>query len=156
MRLLLVRSLEGWSYDGTRATLEAFPKLDRKLGLRGQVRTTSTVVMRIERVPVIYLEALLASTVRPFVRGRTIAAGDAIGVGTRQYERSFDERDGKGVRWRRVVKLHVAIAARAQWGFLRFGASRGRFGERVKVRRGHAQRVEILCRIVLRNRHGKV
>ncbi len=206
--------------------------------------------MLVERVPSGYLEALFASTVRPLVRGRTNAAGDATGVGTRQYERWFDVRHGKTGLRRRFVKLHAVIATRAQWPFflsvrvtagtwgdspgleplvaqivpevelgnlaldkgyqsrrnaelieapgglpvialksnvtrvkargypawsrivrrqfadprghrLRYprrpvveglsGAFKRRFGERVKARRRHAQRVEILCRVVLWN-----
>jgi len=116
-RFLLLKNLEGWSYDETYATLEALPELAAKLGFRERLPAASTVASLVMRVPVGYLEDLIGRTARPLTRGTTHAAGDATGVSTRRYERWFDARHGTARRRHRFVKLHAIVATRAQWPF---------------------------------------
>jgi transposase len=116
-RFLLLKNLEGWSYDETYATLEALPELAHKAGFRGKIPAASTVAMLVMRVPIPYLEELITRTARRRVRGRTNVAGDATGVATHRYQRWFDVRHGKNIRRRRFVKLHAIVATRAEWPF---------------------------------------
>jgi len=116
-RFLLLKNLEGWSYDKTHATLEALPELAAKLGFRGKAPAASTVASLVSRRPVAYLEGRIARTARRLAHGRTNAAGDATGVSTRHYQRWFDVRPGKKVRRRGFVKLHARVATRAQWPY---------------------------------------
>ena len=116
-RSLLLKNLEGWSYDETYATLEALPELAHKVGFRGKIPAASTVAMLVMRVPVPYLEDLIRRTARRRVRGRTNVAGDATGVATRRYQRWFDVRQGLNGRRRQFVKLHAIVATRAEWPF---------------------------------------
>lgn len=129
-RFLLLKNLEGWSYDETYATLDALPELAAKLGFRGKVPAASTVASLVMRVPVSYLEGLIGRTAGRLVRGKTNAAGDATGVATRHYQRWFDVRHGKKARRRQFVKLHALVATRAQWPyFLSARVTAGTWGD---------------------------
>lgn len=129
-RFLLLKNLEGWSYDEAYATLEALPELAARLGFRGKVPAASTVASLVSRVPVTYLEGLLARTAGRLAHGRTNAAGDATGLSTRHYQRWFDVRHGKKVRRRGFVKLHALVATRAQWPyFLSARVTAGTWGD---------------------------
>jgi transposase len=136
LRFLLIKNNEGWSYDETASTLEALPELAHTLGFRGKVPAASTVLGWVDKVPVPYLEGLIARTVRSLVRGRTNAAGDATGLATRQYEQWFAVRHGKKLRRRKFVKLHSLIATRAQWPFfLSVRVTRGTRGDSPELAR---------------------
>lgn len=116
-RFLLLKNVEGWSYDETYATLEVLPELARKLGFRKTVPAASTVAMLVTRVPTPYLEDLLARPTVRLVRGRTNVAGDATGVATRRYPRWFDARHGRKGRRRTFIQLPMIVATRAEWPF---------------------------------------
>ncbi len=136
LRFLLIKNLEGWSYDETYATLEALPELVAKLGFEREVPAPSTVLGWVDKIPVGFLEGLLALTVRSLVRGRVNAAGDATGVATRQYQQWFALRHGKEGRRRKFVKLHSLIATRAQWPFfLSARVTRGTRGDSPELER---------------------
>ncbi len=112
-RFLLLRSLEGWSYDETYATLEALPELAAVLGFE-RVPAASTVASLVPRIPVPWLERVIQTTALRLSRGRVNAAGDSTGEGMRRYQRWFDVRHGRASLRQLFLKLHALIATRAE------------------------------------------
>jgi transposase len=114
-RFLLLRALEGWSYDETHATLVALPQLARRLGFR-RVPAAPTVAALVPRVPTTYLEQLIRELVRELARPHENLAGDGTGLSTRSFERWIAARVASEHRTA-FVKLHALVATRAQYPF---------------------------------------
>lgn len=112
---LLLRTLEGWSYDHTYDVLHTLPALREMLGMRG-LPAASTVANLVDRIPASYWTSLLQITVLRLAKGRCNAAGDSTGVGTQDFQRWYNVRYGKGEN-RIFLKLHALVATRAQWPF---------------------------------------
>ena len=115
VRFLLLRTLEGWSYDETHATLVALPQLARKIGLR-RVPAAPTVAALVVRIPTPYLEQLVAALAQQLCRPRENLAADGTGLSTHRYERWVTARLSTGHR-HAFVKLHALVATRAQFPF---------------------------------------
>lgn len=113
---VLIRALEGWSFDTTFAHLTAVPGLPQLLGFR-RVPHPSTVVGLLDRIPPIYFEGLLQQLnlrlLRAFPEPWNLA-GDSTGECMLQYLRWRDQVYGKEGRRRDFVKLHVLLVTRAQ------------------------------------------
>lgn len=115
VRFLLLRSLEGWSFDETHATLCALPQLARRLGFR-RIPAAPTAAALIGRIPVPYLERLVRTLAERLWRPSENLAGDGTGLTTRRFERWMDARGRSGLR-HVFVKLHALVATRAQFPF---------------------------------------
>lgn len=114
MRCLLLRALEGWSYDETHATLAACPGLRRTLGLH-RLPAASTIASLVPRIPPLYLERVITSLARSCATKPVHLAGDGTGLSVRRFERWIAARGApKGVR-RLFVKLHALVSTRAQF-----------------------------------------
>lgn len=115
MRFLLLRALEGWSYDETHATLVALPQLAQRLGFH-RVPAAPTVAALVVRIPTPYLERLVGTLARQLCRPRENVAADGTGLSTHRFERWIAARVSSGVH-RSFVKLHALVATRAQFPF---------------------------------------
>ncbi|MDE1835461.1 MAG: transposase [Euryarchaeota archaeon] len=114
-RFLLIRALEGWSFDTTFAHLTAIPGLPHLLGFR-RVPHASTVIGHVDRIPPSYWQGLVQQL--NLRLGRTFRApwniaGDSTGAAMREYLRWRDQRHGSS-RHRDFVKLHALVVTRAQ------------------------------------------
>lgn len=116
VRFLLIRALEGWSFDTTFAHLTALPELPQLLGFR-RVPHASTVIGHVAEIPSSYWEGLLQR-----LNLRLLAvfpepwnlAGDSTGEGMYHYLRWRDQKYGVEGRRRDFVKLHALVVTRAQ------------------------------------------
>ncbi len=118
VRFLLLRSLEGWSFDTTYATLRALPELARLLGFRATIPAASTASQLVEKVPLDYLERLVQSLAAELLGPRTAnIAGDATGLGLHRFERWMDLKHAHSAVRHRFLKLHALVATRARWPF---------------------------------------
>ncbi|MDE1880161.1 MAG: transposase [Euryarchaeota archaeon] len=117
VRFLLLRALEGWSFDKVYNTLSALPSLAEILGFTKpfEVPAPSTVGGLVGRIPVSYWEELVRRTGIVFAKGPCNTAGDATGLGTQEFARWMDARCGESRKKRKFVKLHVLIATRKEW-----------------------------------------
>ncbi len=115
VRFLLLRALEGWSYDEVHATLQALPQLARRLGFR-KVPAAPTVAALVGRIPITYLEQLVTSLAARLSRPSENLAGDGTGLSTHRYERWVAARLSRGFH-QIFVKLHALVATRAQFPF---------------------------------------
>jgi transposase len=115
VRFLLLRALEGWSYDETHATLAALPQLAHKLGFR-RVPAAPTVAALVVQIPIPYLERLVGHLARQLCRRRENLAADGTGLSTHRFERWVTARLPSGHR-HAFVKLHALVATRAQFPF---------------------------------------
>ena len=117
VRFLLLRALEGWSYDKVYNTLSALPSLAEILGFTQPhvVPAPSTVGGLMARIPVSYWEEFVRRTGVVFTEGPCNTAGDATGLGTQDFARWMDARCGESGKRRKFVKLHVLIATRKEW-----------------------------------------
>lgn len=113
VRFLVLRALEGWSYDETHATLAAGSDLRRQLGFR-HLPAASTVAALAPRVPSGYLERLISRLARPCLTDPLHLAGDGTGLSIRRFERWLAARARSGVR-RGFVKLHALVSTRAHF-----------------------------------------
>ncbi len=116
LRFLLLKNLQGWSYDETHATLEVLPELRRLLGFR-QLPAASTVVGLVRKVPIGYLEDLVGRLAVRLANGPVSVAGDATGLGTCRYQRWIDLKFRKIGERETFVKLHALIVTRAQFPY---------------------------------------
>lgn len=116
LRFLLLKNLEGWSYDETHATLEVLPELRRLLGFR-KLSSASAVVGLVHKVPIGYLEDRVGSLALRLANGPVSVAGDATGLGTRRYQRWIDLKFRKIGKREAFVKLHALIVTRAQFPY---------------------------------------
>jgi transposase len=114
-RLLLLRALEGWSFDETHAMLQALPQLARRLGFR-RVPAAPTAAALVGRIPIRYLEDLVQTLAARLVRPKENLAGDGTGLTTRGFERWISARGNFGRR-HVFVKLHALVATRARFPF---------------------------------------
>jgi transposase len=114
-RFLLLRALEGWSYDETHATLVAVPQLARRLGFR-KVPAAPTVAALVLGIPAAYLEQLIAALARRLARPRENLAADGTGLSTHRYERWVAARHSPGHR-HAFVTLQALVATRGQFPF---------------------------------------
>ncbi len=129
---LLLRALEGWSFDKTYATLRALPHLATILGFSkpAHLPAPSTVQGLVKRIPVSYWEELVRRTGLVFSKGHCNTAGDSTGLGTQDFARWMDARCEEGGKKRKFVKLHVLIATRREWPiFLAAKVTRGNRGD---------------------------
>jgi hypothetical protein len=115
VRFLLLRALEGWSYDEVHATLVALPELARRMGFR-RLPAAPTVAALAPRIPVEYFERLIRTLAGAICRPRENLAGDGTGLSTRRYERWIAARV-PSVQRQAFVKLHALVATRAQFPF---------------------------------------
>jgi hypothetical protein len=115
VRFLLLRALEGWSFDETHASLRALPQLARTLRFR-RIPAAPTAAALVGRIPLTYLERLLRALTRRLCRSRENLAGDGTGLTTRRFDRWIVTRGNPGTR-HSFVKLHALIATRAQFPF---------------------------------------
>jgi len=115
VRFLLLRALEGWSYDETHATLAACSDFRRLLGFH-RLPAAPTVAALASRVPSTYLEQLITELVRHGARPPLQLAGDASGLSTRRFERWTAARTHSGHR-HAFVKLHALVTTQAQFPF---------------------------------------
>jgi transposase len=115
VRCLLLRALEGWSFDEVHATLCALPQLARRLRCR-RIPAAPTVAALAPRVSVEYLQTLLARLAQRLVRARENLAADGTGLATRRFERWLSVR-GSPAHRHAFVKLHALVATRAQFPF---------------------------------------
>ena len=115
VRFLLLRALEGWSYDEVHATLRALPQLAHRLGFR-RVPAAPTVAALAVRIPPSYLEQLVTSLASRLCRPHENLAGDGTGLSTHRYERWVAARLSRGFH-QIFVKLHALVATRAQFPF---------------------------------------
>ncbi len=115
VRFLLLRALEGWSYDEVHATLWAVPQLARRLGFH-RIPAAPTAAALVHRIPVDYLERLVATLAHRLVRPHENIAGDGTGLSTHRYERWVAARLSHGFH-QIFVKLHALVATRAQFPF---------------------------------------
>ncbi|MGI0129859.1 MAG: transposase [Thermoplasmata archaeon] len=113
VRFLLLRTLEGWSYDEVHATLDACPEFRRRLGFR-HLPAAPTVAALSARVPPTYLERLVAELARRCATRPLHLAGDGTGLSTRRFERWIAARAHSGHR-HAFVKLHALVSTRAQF-----------------------------------------
>jgi DDE family transposase len=113
VRFLLLRALEGWSYDETHASLAALPDLRRQLGFR-RLPAAPTVAALSVRVPPTYFEQLIGELARSTATEPTNLAGDGTGLTTRRFERWMDAKGRGGLR-HIFVKLHALVSTRAQF-----------------------------------------
>lgn len=113
LRFLLLRALEGWSYDETHATLAACPDLRRQLGFR-RLPAAPTVAALAPRIPPPHLERLIATLARRIATPHLHLAGDGTGLSTRRFERWIAARVPSGHR-HAFVKLHALVATSAQF-----------------------------------------
>jgi len=114
VRFLLLRALEGWSYDETHATLAACPDLRRQLGFH-RLPAAPTVAALAPRVPPSYLERLVTELARRCAPPRLLhLAGDGTGLSTHRFERWVAARTHSGHR-HTFVKLHALVSTRAQF-----------------------------------------
>jgi transposase len=116
VRFLLLRALEGWSYDETHATLAALPELVQRLGFH-KLPAAPTVAALVPKVPTAYLEELLREVARGLARPHENLAGDGTGISTRCFERWVVARGCPSEQRSAFVKLHALIATRAQFPF---------------------------------------
>lgn len=115
VRFLLLRALEGWSYDEVHATLRALPQLARRLGFR-KVPAAPTAAALVGRIPIAYLERLVTTLATPLAHRHENLAGDGTGLSTHRYERWIAARLSRGFH-QIFVKLHALVATRAQFPF---------------------------------------
>lgn len=115
VRFLLLRALEGWSYDETHATLAALPQLARRLGFH-QLPAAPTVAALVLRIPTSYLERLVGTLARQLCHPHENLAADGTGLSTHRFERWIAARLSSGHR-HAFVKLHALVATRAQFPF---------------------------------------
>lgn len=113
VRCLLLRALEGWSFDETHATLAASADLRRSLGIR-RLPAAPTVAALADRVPPSYLQRLIVTLARPSAHAPLHLAGDGTGLSIRQFESWLAARVRSGVR-HRFVKLHALVSTRARF-----------------------------------------
>lgn len=133
-RFLLLKTLQGWSFDETYAMLEALPSLAEILGFR-KVPAASTVAALVDRVPISWLEGVLQQTVRRLTQGQRVnVAGDSTGEATHQFDRWFNVRAGKASLRTRFLKLHAFICTRADRPyFLSAKVTAGTWGDAPQV-----------------------
>ncbi len=115
VRFLLLRALEGWSYDETHATLTALPQLARRMGFH-RIPAAPTVAALVPRIPAAYLEQLIRHLAAKLCGPAENLAGDGTGLTTRSYEQWVAARLSPELR-HIFVKLHALIATRAQFPF---------------------------------------
>ncbi len=115
VRFLLLRALEGWSYDEVHSTLRALPQLARRLGFH-KVPAAPTVAALVRQIPVAYLERLVITLAASVARPQENLAGDGTGLSLHRYERWVAARLSRGVH-QIFVKLHALVATRAQFPF---------------------------------------
>lgn len=115
VRFLLLRALEGWSFDEVHATLSALPELARRLRFR-HVPAAPTAAALARRLPATYLETLLATLAQRLSRKDENLAADGTGLTTGRCERWLSVR-GSPARRHAFVKLHALVATRAQFPF---------------------------------------
>jgi transposase len=113
LRFLLLRALEGWSYEETHATLAACPDLRRQLGFH-RLPAAPTVAALVPRIPPTHLEHLIAALARRVAVPRLQLAGDGTGLSTRRFERWIAARIPSGHR-HAFVKLHALVTTLAQF-----------------------------------------
>jgi transposase len=113
LRFLLLRALEGWSYEETHATLAACPDLRRQLGFH-RLPAAPTVAALVPRIPPTHLEHLIAALARRVAVPRLQLAGDGTGLSTRRFERWIAARIPSGHR-HAFVKLHALVTTFAQF-----------------------------------------
>ncbi len=116
-RFLLIRALEGWSYDHVYAVLTAQADLPKVLGFT-KVPHPNTVLGNLDRIPVHYWERLvqrLSLQLAVVFPGPVNTAGDATGEGTQQFQRWYDFRFGRERRWQKFLKLHALVSTRARF-----------------------------------------
>ncbi len=113
VRFLLLRALEGWSYDETHATLATCPDFRRRLGFR-HLPAAPTVAALAPRVPPLYFERLVDELARRCAPRLLHLAGDGTGLSTRRFERWVAARTYSGHR-HTFVKLHALVSTRAQF-----------------------------------------
>lgn len=113
VRFLLLRALEGWSFDETHATLTACSDLRRRLGFH-RLPAAPTVAALAHRVPPSYFGRLISELALRCPTDPLHLAGDGTGLSVRQFERWLAARVRSGVR-RGFVKLHALVSTRAQF-----------------------------------------
>ncbi len=118
VRFLLLRALEGWSFDTTYATLTALPELARLLGFRTTIPAASTAAQLVPQISADYLERFLQLLAFELVAHRTAhLAGDATGLGLYRFERWMDLKSAHSTLRHRFLKLHALVVTRARWPF---------------------------------------
>jgi transposase len=115
VRFVLLRALEGWSFDEVHATLCALPPLARRLRFR-RVPAAPTAAALARRLPATYLETLLATLAQRLARTDENLAADGTGLTTGRCERWLSVR-GSPAHRHAFVKLHALVATRAQFPF---------------------------------------
>jgi transposase len=113
VRFLLLRALEGWSYDETHATLAACPDLRRQLGFH-RLPAAPTVAALVPRLSPSYLQRLASDLARRCMRQPLHLAGDGTGLSVARFERWLLVRGHSGVR-HLFVKLHALVSTHAQF-----------------------------------------
>jgi hypothetical protein len=114
-RFLLLRALEGRSYDAVHASLLALPTLARGLGFR-KIPAAPTVAALVPRVPADYFERLLGRLALGLAHGPESLAADGTGLSTRRYERWIAPAKSSD-RHRSFIKLHALVATRSRFPF---------------------------------------
>ncbi len=113
MRFLLLRALEGWSYDEVHATLAACRDLRRQLGFC-RLPAAPTVAALVLRIPPSYLERLIGELAGRCATRPLHLAGDGTGLTTGRFERWMAVHTHSGHR-HAFVKLHALVSTRAQF-----------------------------------------
>ena len=113
VRFLLLRVLEGRSYDEVHATLAACRDLRRQLGFR-HLPAAPTVAALVPRISASYLELLIGELAGRAATRPLHLTGNGTGITTGRFERWMAVRTHSGHR-HAFVKLHALVSTRAQF-----------------------------------------